>query len=251
VPIVDYYFERAATGNDLTTVQGKKAAAKQLLPIIAKLVDPVEQTHYLQQLGRLINVDESQLRKVLGTGRTQNTEHRTQGAWDSEHRTQKTEHVAADRPYGVAIRLLALLWRHAPTVGSALGGMDLEDVPDPALRELYRISISTYTANRRIDPGDLLANLPPDQSLAAVADAVAFASEELRAEGGTDQVSPSQALGEAQVHCRWLAAYRLQQQLQQLQHDMRTAEGAGDIERLRQLAGTFSQVSQRLASLQS
>jgi DNA primase len=244
VPIVDYYFEVSRTSNDLATVEGKKAAAKALLPIIAKLADPVEQTHYLQQLGRLVNVDESQLRRVLPAG------HPAQLAREQQPASTNTL-AAPDRPYGVAVRLLALLWRHAPTVGPAFEGIDLEDIPGQDLRELYRLSISSYTANRRIDIGALLASLPSDGSLGAAADAAAFASEELRAEGSTDQVSPAMAFVEAQGHCRWLAGFRLQQQLQQLQHDMRTAEGAGDIERLRQLAGTFSQVSQRLASLQS
>jgi DNA primase len=248
VPIVDYYFDKTRVSNDLATIQGKKATAKQLLPIIAKLTDPVEQTHYLQMLGRLINVDENQLRKVLPRGRTEDRGQRTQN--DASQNIASQQKVT-DRPYAVAIRLLALLWRHPSTVAPAFDKMDFEDVLDQALRELYNISLSSYTLNRRIDIKALLAALPPDQSLAAAADAVAFASEELRADGGTDQISPTMALGEARAHRSWLAGWRLQQQLQQLQIEMRTAEGAGDIERLRQLAETFSQVSQRLANLQS
>lgn len=253
VPIVDYYVQRAQEGNDLATLPGKKAAARQLLPIIAKLVDPVEQTHYLQLLGRMVNVDEAQLRKVLPGG--------TQGVGMSVRQnvvgTQNLASASAapaapvDRPYGVAVRLLALLWRHAAAVFPAVDGMDPQDFPDGNLGELYTASISHYNANRRIDVAGLLANLSDQPSLVAVADAVAFASEELRSADGGDQVTPTRAADEAASHRRWLTAQRLQQQLHELQNQMRTAEGAGDTDRLRQLAGTFSQVSQKLASLQS
>ncbi len=245
VPIVDYYVQRAQEGNDLSTLQGKKAAARQLLPIIAKLADPVEQTHYLQLLGRMVNVDEAQLRKVLPGQRV-------------EVRSQKLEvqqpaeaKVAVDRPYGVAVRLLALLWRHAAAVHPAVDGMDLEDFPDARLGELYTASVSHYNANRRIDVAGLLASMPEEPELGAVADAVAFASEELRSADGGDQVTPTRAADEAAGHRRWLTSQRLQRQLHDLQNQMRTAEGAGDTDRLRRLAGTFSQVSQKLASLQS
>ncbi len=250
VPIVDYYVQRAQEGNDLATLPGKKAAARQLLPIIAKLADPVEQTHYLQLLGRMVNVDEAQLRKVLPGERGRNTgtpEHRNVGASAPASEVK----AAVDRPYGVAIRLLALLWRHAAAVHPAVEGMDPEDFPDTRLGELYTASVSHYNANRRIDVAGLLASLPDQPELGAVADAVAFASEELRSADGGDQVTPTRAADEAAGHRRWLTSQRLQRQLHELQNEMRTAEGAGDTDRLRQLAGTFSQVSQKLASLQS
>lgn len=248
VPIVDYYVARARDENDLATLPGKKAAARQLLPIIAKLADPVEQTHYLQELSRMVNVDEAQLRRVLPG----------QGGRTQEVRSQKPEveqaqsgRAAVDRPYGVAVRLLALLWRHAAAAFPAVEGMDVADFPDSTLGELYTASVSHYNANRRIDVAGLLASLPSEGSVASAADAVAFASEELRDAEGGDQVTPAQAAAEAARHRRWLTAQRLQANLRQLQEQMRTAEGAGDTERLRQLAGTFSQVSQELASLQS
>lgn len=251
VPIVDYYVQRAQQGNDLATLPGKKAAARQLLPIIAKLADPVEQAHYLQQLSRMVNVDEAQLRKVL-PGQGQNV--RAQNVASprlAPDSASPTPAAPVDRPYGVAVRLLALLWRHAAAVFPAVDGMDPADFPDVNLGELYTASVSHYNANRRIDVAGLLQSLPQEGSLAAAADAVAFASEELRSAEGGDQVTPVQAEAEAARHRRWLVSQRLQSQLRQLQEQMRTAEGAGDTERLRQLAGTFSQVSQQLASLQS
>ncbi len=250
VPIVDYYFEKARVGNDLATLPGKKAAARQLLPIIAKLADPVEQSHYLQLLGRMINVDEAQLRRALPGSRTEDRGQRTQSPVETQNLASNPK-AAPDRPHGVAVRLLALLWRHAAAVFPTVDGMDLDDFPDATLGELYTASISHYNANRRIDVAALLSNLVDQPTLVAVADAVAFASEELRSAEGGDQVTPAQAAAEAASHRRWLASQRLQQQLRQLQQEMSTAEGAGDIDRLRQLAGTFSQVSQQLANLQN
>ncbi|MDX9892830.1 MAG: DNA primase [Patescibacteria group bacterium] len=61
--IMEYYFDQTFDNLDLTNVENKKKAAKVLLPVINKIADKVEQTHWLQKLANLINVSETILRE--------------------------------------------------------------------------------------------------------------------------------------------------------------------------------------------
>ena len=69
-PVVDYTFDINAAKLDLTTASDKSLAARRLLPIIAEIKDMVRQSHYLQKLASLINVNgrnlEAELRKING-----------------------------------------------------------------------------------------------------------------------------------------------------------------------------------------
>lgn len=57
-PLVDFYFSVVAEQQDLETAQGKAAAVSELAALIAELGDDVERQHYVQQLARLVKVDE-------------------------------------------------------------------------------------------------------------------------------------------------------------------------------------------------
>ena len=71
LPLVDFYFQLVSTQYDLQTAQGKGAAVSELAPLIAELGDEIEQQHYIQQLSRLIQIDEATIAgRVQAAGRT-------------------------------------------------------------------------------------------------------------------------------------------------------------------------------------
>lgn len=64
-PAMDFYI-RALTGDlDLSQARSKAEAVERLGPLIAQMTNPVEQSHYIQQVARLVQVDEATLRKAL------------------------------------------------------------------------------------------------------------------------------------------------------------------------------------------
>ncbi|NIP32423.1 hypothetical protein GWN26_11085, partial [Candidatus Saccharibacteria bacterium] len=65
VDVMTYYFDQAKEKYNLQDAQGKKEAAKFLLAEIPKLTDKVEQTHWLQELAKLIDVNEQVLRESM------------------------------------------------------------------------------------------------------------------------------------------------------------------------------------------
>lgn len=234
-PIVEYYFQKATRGVDLQTVIGKKASAKIILPIIAQLTDPIEQTHYLQQLGRLLNVDEVALRRALPSAKI------TTVKVESDENTVNSK---VNQAQAMAERLLSLLWRQ-PAIINELPAVNDNEWPGEDTRTIYKLTVSFYTANNHLELNEFLSQLPRDKdSLIQLADSLAFACEQ------TEDQTPAEILAESRNHIKWLKIHNLSNDLQQLQLQMRQAEGAGDQERLHQLAEAFSSTSQQLAELQ-
>jgi len=57
-PVVDYFLRLATQELDLDTAKGKSEAVRRLVPLIGEISDDVERSHYVQQLARLVHVDE-------------------------------------------------------------------------------------------------------------------------------------------------------------------------------------------------
>jgi DNA primase len=63
-PVVAYVIDVATRDLNLNDAKAKTAVARQVLPLIKDIVDPVERDHYWQQLARALQVDERALRRV-------------------------------------------------------------------------------------------------------------------------------------------------------------------------------------------
>ena len=89
LPLIDYYIETTVSKLDLATAKGKSTAVKEILPLIRELSNSVEQTHYLQQLARLVKIDERTLREEL---------QRTSGNLPTGSRQTQTSFPAKNNP---------------------------------------------------------------------------------------------------------------------------------------------------------
>jgi DNA primase len=82
-PAMDFY-QRALTADlDLASGRGKAEAVERLAPLLAQVGNPVEQAHHIQQLARLIDVDEKYVLQAISgqkaEGRSQKSDARNQG----------------------------------------------------------------------------------------------------------------------------------------------------------------------------
>jgi len=64
-PIMQYYFDDVFEKFDSQKIEHKKEIAKILLPIIKRIPNKIEQMHWLQELGRKINIDEKILLEAI------------------------------------------------------------------------------------------------------------------------------------------------------------------------------------------
>jgi DNA primase len=67
-PIVAYYLAQAQQEEDLTTAQGKANAIDRLAPLIQEIASPIERTHYVQALARLVQMDERLVTEQVARG---------------------------------------------------------------------------------------------------------------------------------------------------------------------------------------
>lgn len=68
-PAMDFYIRALTADLDLTSGRGKAEAVERLGPLLVQVSSPVEQAHHIQQLARLLDVDEKHvLAAITGQG---------------------------------------------------------------------------------------------------------------------------------------------------------------------------------------
>lgn len=114
-PLVDFYFRLIAEQFDLTSAQGKGLAVAELAPLIAELDDDIERQHYIQQLSRVVQIDEvtidSRVKAAAKTSKlpTEPPKKRlTERPGDSKHRQPRAPSAPAQ----------PAPWESAPEIGS-------------------------------------------------------------------------------------------------------------------------------------
>jgi DNA primase len=65
VPVLDFRLNALAASHDLKNPNGRAALARDFLPILSVVTDPVVRAHYLQRLGRLAATGERELSAML------------------------------------------------------------------------------------------------------------------------------------------------------------------------------------------
>lgn len=64
-PLLDHRFEVAAARHDLSDPRGRSEAVRELMPLLAAVIDPVVRQQYIQRLSRLALVREEELAAML------------------------------------------------------------------------------------------------------------------------------------------------------------------------------------------
>lgn len=63
--VMKYYFDKTFTAFDIKEAEGKREAARRILPVIGRMRDLIERDHWLKKLAEELNVSESALRDTL------------------------------------------------------------------------------------------------------------------------------------------------------------------------------------------
>ncbi len=77
-PAMDFYITALTSDLDLQSGKSKAEAVARLAPLLAQIANPVEQAHHIQQIARLIQVEEQIIRQTLP--RPERKSHRPQPA---------------------------------------------------------------------------------------------------------------------------------------------------------------------------
>ncbi len=136
-PIMEWLFDSALTERDLNSPQSKAEVVRELLPVIEGLGEGIQRTHYLQELARLVKVDE----RTLWESRTRSFRGRRQARREKEGETE-------GQTLGLEEYCLALLAKKPEFLEAALDlNLCPEDFTRADDRELLT-ALKTYTTKK-------------------------------------------------------------------------------------------------------
>jgi DNA primase len=185
LPVVDYYMRTLVGKFDLKSPKDKVVAAREVLPLIREVSSSVERSHYVQELARMLRVDERVLlQEMEGKPQAQRAAPSVEeryGRLSSQHGMN----MDAEKYVLVLLRrrpdLLALM--NAGLTGLGLGQLSAEDfaqVEERALFELMARHIERYNgldADRVYEEAEAHLRQALDEVL-ALADRAASLPEE-------------------------------------------------------------------------
>ncbi len=239
--IVDHAFNRAFADADLNDVDVKKEIAKKLLPIVARLPDPVEQSHYLHRLSEQLGTDEAALREAL------NRSSRRRGRVEREE-TAADDVTSGDRGKLIAERLLALgLYTTTDRFEELAKKLNPDFLPDPELQALYREAILFYNQHHHLNHEDFRKHLGRELPLLTnrVARIVMLAERDF------SEVEEREARREFEDGIRFLRRTNASNELRTIEEELRRAETGGMIDKIDSLLRRMNELTDELRALDS
>lgn len=226
-PIFDALLARAARRN-LTDVREKKAIAKDLLALIAKIPDGVERSHYVRQLASLLAVPETFLYEALSQERR-----KREGGGDAA-----LQHVPQRDRHGVlSERFLSLIVTHQEHLGMAVAHVPSEALAPGPLRDLYTDIVTLYNQNQ--SPEGIATVLGAHQELV---DRLTLASEHF-----FSSFDRPTLIKEIRTSSIALRQYVLREELARIEQEMR--QSADDAAAGTKLLTRAQEITQMLAEL--
>jgi DNA primase len=68
IPVIDFVLQRLGSRHDLSAPQGKRAAAEEMLHVLAGIADPIEQDHFINEVASLLATRPETIRGLVRRG---------------------------------------------------------------------------------------------------------------------------------------------------------------------------------------
>jgi DNA primase len=238
-PLADYYFRVVTAELDISTAKGKSEAVERLKPVLQEIGDRVQRRHYIQQLARLLRLDERELEEIVGGGRGARRSARSSAVEQAPRPEVEPPTYEEYILYLVSQRPELVPWTDDALAEMGLEAPRLEEFGDPRSRALVQ---QTWQALRERAPWEQVQ---------------AGLSGELRAY--LDELEERMALlpSVAEEHMRQemlngllrLRQRRLQESLRELRFLCQDAEEQGDTESMKQYASAVADRTRELKAV--
>jgi DNA primase len=143
---LEFYFDNTFQQLDTSKVQDKKKAAAILLPVIAKIGDTIEQAHWLKELGKKLDVEESILRDRLPNAKPRISTKKTV--------PKENKAIIIDRFDKVGEELLSLIVHFPESISTSIDKLLPEYFTNEKQEELYKNIVVYYTKKEHFDISD-------------------------------------------------------------------------------------------------
>ena len=142
---MDYYFDTVKIKNDLKTAQGKKSASQELLPEIMKLPDKVEQSHWIGELARLVDVSEQVLRESMPQAKSEAPQ---------DVKEEDRAPMAKSKNEQAWAKLVSILINRPELIPVVESSLHPEYIESESYQHVYKNIILYYNNARTLKPGD-------------------------------------------------------------------------------------------------
>lgn len=234
IKVMDFYFESALSKYDKGDVEGKKKIAGELLDIISRISNKIEQSFYLQRLSGDIGIEEKILIEMMrGVGRQQKP------VRDFGTPAKKAPQKMPDREYKLQEKLLGYIALDLSRFGEKFCGLgDIFENED--FSDIYKEIESSFESSKKLRKDDLehikqkLGDKQsyPDgsQNLSSMLDTAIFSVESYSDEDEFDAVS------EAEKCIANLRGIILKKKMKEIEMEIRAADKSGNAELLEKLS---------------
>ncbi len=231
--VMDYYFDTTCAQADLANVEDKKRVAKELLAVIAKLADAIEQSHYIQRLSEVLTVPEEALRDTLKKIRPS-----AKSSLGNKKEESGLKKESIDQVRGFSEGLVGLVLFRPEQLNYCIDQLPPEYMPSEKLRRLYKSMIVYYTKKQIFDYNDFKQSLSESdqEELVQYADVLLMRSNQ-----EFQEASESEIRQEIVKLIRGIKRRYIQNQLRDIEQQLKKAESEKDQEAIDSLSQKFSE----------
>lgn len=243
INFMDYLLEINMVGQDLTNVDVKRSVTQKIIPWLAKLANPIEQDHYLKVLASKLNVSENSLREALSKIRSRRdavNRVSTNQTPDINQKINKYEIVSQ--------RLLALILYSPEYIKATIDRLPPELI-EQSFQEFYKEIIFYYTKSDEFSAKGGIDDFYEQLKAERKDLAFVFDTLKLLAESEFINFSPTDLNKEFNLTINFLKKENISERLKKIEQEIKSAEQAGEWEKVDELMREFSKLSRELANL--
>ncbi len=148
-PIMEFYFDSVFSKYDRQEVEGKKKIAEELLNIISKISNKIEQNHYLKMLSEKLSIDEKAVFESLSELEKKQPNFRNQIGEDNQEKKE-----AVTREDQLQKRILGFIILFPHFFGDLFSGLS-GFLSDEKIGEIYGMIESLYAKENKLTAEDL------------------------------------------------------------------------------------------------
>ena len=149
-PIMEFYFESVFSKYDSREVEGKKKIAEELLNVISKISNKIEQNHYLKMLSEKLSIDEKAIFESLSEIEKKQSNFRNQASADN----QEKKEAIATRENQLQKRILGFIILFPHFFGDLFSDLD-NFLLDEKIGKLYKMIKELYNEENKLTAENL------------------------------------------------------------------------------------------------
>jgi len=157
VPVYDYFLTSALQRFDVTTAYGKKKIGEELLPMLAKIENPIVQNHYSQKIARALEVSEETINQGIRQVKTSVRK-------ETGVKTEASAPTTLQRGEKLEVYLLALILQGKTRdwLGELGEQVNLQDLLKPPVAQILQKLVKFLETHRTFLLKDFVDSLPQE-----------------------------------------------------------------------------------------